>query len=240
MKLLVTAFMVVYGSIHLKAQTQVNGWLGTFNTVTLGKKTSLHLDVQARTTNKWQQWQTILMRPGLNFKLRTNITVSAGYALIHNRRILGNASGYFNEQRIWQQFMITQPLLGGNLAHRFRIEQRFIPKLVPGFAGGIFKSGYANAYRMRYFFRTLVPLKKEKKFSKGFFAAVQNEVFMNLGDKSAVNGQFFDQNRVYLAAGWRSDAKYDWEIGYMNQYVKGRNTSFSNSHIIQLAAYLRL
>ena len=74
-------------------------------------------------------------------------------------------------------------------------------------------SGNLFANRFRYFNRAIISLKKQKPFVKGAFAAVQNEVFLNIGDKSAVNGKFFDQNRLYLAAGYRFSPKFDGEIG---------------------------
>jgi hypothetical protein len=65
-------------------------------------------------------------------------------------------------------------------------------------------------------------------------------VFLNIGDKSPVNGKFFDQNRFYLALGYRVNPKFDLEAGYMNQYVSGSNDNISRAHILQLATYLRL
>ena len=72
------------------------------------------------------------------------------------------------------------------------------------------------------------------------FSALQNEVFLNVGDKSAVNGKVFDQNRFYLALGYRLSAEFDIEAGYLNQYVSGSNDNLSRAHILQLATYVRL
>ncbi|MBN8428426.1 MAG: DUF2490 domain-containing protein [Xanthomonadales bacterium] len=63
---------------------------------------------------------------------------------------------------------------------------------------------------------------------------------LNFGNTSNVNGKFFDQNRLYLAMGYRLSTKADLEVGYMNQYINGKGTSFTNNHIVQLATYLRL
>ena len=72
------------------------------------------------------------------------------------------------------------------------------------------------------------------------FAALQNEIFINIGNTANVNGEIFDQNRLYLALGYRPHPKADIEIGYMNQYVNGKGNLFTNNHILQLAGYLRL
>jgi hypothetical protein len=73
---------------------------------------------------------------------------------------------------------------------------------------------------------------------KVFFAAVQNEVFLNVQNKDEVNGSLFDQNRAYGAAGYRFSPKVDVEAGYLHQSVNGRNFN-TNNHIVQVALYTR-
>jgi len=72
------------------------------------------------------------------------------------------------------------------------------------------------------------------------FAALQDEVFLNLGNSDVTNGKFFDQNRFYLAIGYRLNEWYDVEAGYLNQYISGRDDRFTNNHVVQLAGYIRL
>jgi len=140
------------------------------------------------------------------------------------------------------------------LTHRLRLEQRFLPRHhVEG--NDLVRDGHRSAHRLRYFFRGIVPLSSQQDqttaaagsgpvrsavFAKGFFAAVQNEIFFNIGDKSAVNGKLFDQNRVLLAGGYRLSKQFDVELGYMNQYISGAGSASTNNHIVQLATYLRL
>ena len=102
------------------------------------------------------------------------------------------------------------------------------------------RDGSLYANRIRYFIRNVIPLQHQKAFSKGLFAALQNEVFVNIGNKANVNGKYFDQNRLYLALGYRINPSFDLETGYLNQYINGRNNSFINNHVWQLAGYLRL
>jgi hypothetical protein len=137
------------------------------------------------------------------------------------------------------------------LTHRLRLEQRYLPKHHPE-GDELVRDGHREAHRLRYFFRGIIPLSslsdqgagagpaKSAAFTKGFFAAVQNEIFFNLGDRSAVNGKTFDQNRAYLAAGYRLNKQFDMELGYMNQYISGAGSNSTNNHIMQLATYLRL
>jgi len=97
---------------------------------------------------------------------------------------------------------------------------------------------YAN--RLRYFIRSILPLQQRSTFNIGLFAALQNEVFVNFSNTSNVNGKFFDQNRLYLAIGYRLHSSFDIEAEYMNQYVSGSGDAFINNHVVQVAGYVRL
>jgi hypothetical protein len=138
------------------------------------------------------------------------------------------------EHRIWQQFIETHKVHNISSMHRFRLEQRFLPNQM------IISSEDRNtSHRFRYFIRNIVPLQNKNAFSNGLFFALQDEVFLNIANKEVVNNKTFDQNRLYLAFGYRLPGKMDLEAGYMNQYTSTR-TSFINNHIAQLALYKRL
>lgn len=220
------------------AQTQFSGWLASFNTFGLNKKLSLHFDAQLRSNDELAAVQTVLLRPGLNVHLSKTVVLSGGYAFIANRRTAGSLSNLLAEHRIWQQATINQKLKNISIAHRFRFEERFLPK-AKVVNNELETDGFDQAFRIRYFLRSIIPFNKQATFSKGFFLALQNEVFLNTGNKSAVNGKSFDQNRLYGAVGYRLPNKLDLEAGYMNQYTTTR-TSFTNNHIVQLAVYKRL
>jgi hypothetical protein len=240
-KLFCLSFVILAHSFFLPihAQSQFTGWLASFNTFKTGKKTSIHADVQLRSTDEIKQVQTFLIRSGLNIHLNKKTTVTTGYAFISNKRIVSNVSGYAPEHRIWQQLLYNHKLKNIFISHRFRLEQRFISKSIV-VNNELKNDGSVYANRFRYFIRNVLPLKKEATFKKGMFVALQNEVFVNFGNTSTVSGKFFDQNRLYLATGFRLSPKADLEIGYMNQYVNGRDSQFTNNHILQLASYLRL
>lgn len=145
------------------------------------------------------------------------------------------------------------------LTHRLRLEQRWLPK-VRAEEDHLVRNGHAHAGRLRYFARGVIPLSAARSsgvpagtgapsggtgsspapFTQGLFAAIQNEIFVNIIGSSAVNGKFFDQNRAYFAVGYRWSRQFDLELGYMNQYISGAGTNSTNNHILQVATYLRL
>lgn len=224
----------------LSQTTNFNGWAAGFGMFKLKNNFSIQSDIQVRSNAKVENAQTFLLRAGLNYNTSKAVMLSAGYAFIENRRILSGISDYIPEHRIWQQLMITHSVAGFiPLAHRFRLEQRFLANPILD-NNNLKVDDYSFASRTRYFMRGIIPLSGEKNFTKGFFGAVQNEVFLNIGNTSAVNGKTFDQNRLYLAGGYRFSKKFDAEMGYMNQYISGRNDTRTNNHILQLAGYVRL
>ena len=226
------------------AQTQFAGWIASFNTFKINTRFSIHGEVQIRSTDQLEHLQTLLLRTGVNYHVNSRLVLTAGYGYIPNRRVLAGIDGYAPESRIFEQLQYTHPLvigsgLRGTLAHRLRIEQRFIPK--SEIQNNEFKNdGNVYSNRLRYFFRNITPLGGWSVEGKAPFLALQNEVFVNVGDKSGVNGEFFDQNRAYIALGYRFHKKFDAELGYMNQYVNGRDKAFTNNHIVQIATYVRL
>ncbi|MGZ8559229.1 MAG: DUF2490 domain-containing protein [Chitinophagaceae bacterium] len=223
----------------LFGQSQFSGWLASFNTFKTGKKTSIHADVQWRSSDELKHTQTLLLRPGLNIHLNKQLIVTGGYAFISNRRVINNVSGYAPEHRIWEQLLYNHKLKTVFVSHRFRLEQRFISKSIV-INNELKNDGSIYANRLRYFLRNVFPFQAQPNFSKGLFAAFQNEVFVNIGNSANVNGEFFDQNRLYLAAGYRLSSSFDVEAGYLNQYISGRNGAFTNNHVLQVAVYMRL
>ena len=229
------------------AQKQFSGWLADFNTVRINNKLSVHSNFQLRSTDKIGHIQTLLLRAGLNYHISKRFIATGGYAFIHNRRIINSVSGYTGEHRLWEQLIFNHPLMlgsgtharKGTLQHRLRLEQRFIPR--SSVVNNELKNdGSVYAGRLRYFIRNITPLVPWSSTGKAPFLALQNEAFVNIGDKSSVNGEFFDQNRAYIAMGYRFHTKFDAEIGYMNQYTNGRGDAFTNNHIVQIATYVRL
>ena len=125
-----------------------------------------------------------------------------------------------------------------------RLEQRYIPKHHAE-DGSLVHDKNVYAGRLRYFTRAVIPFGgahtiTAPAFTQGFFAAVQNEIFLNIGDPSPVNGKVFDQNRAYLALGYRCSKQFDVETGYLNQYISGAGSNSINNHVLQVATYIRL
>lgn len=225
--------MLCICSISGKAQTtkQNTGWLFLMNSTRISNDWGIHFDAQFRSQDEWDGIRNILIRPGVTYFINGNNDLTLGYLFTQTyTELVGASDNTLTEHRIWQQYMHKHKISIVNVSHRLRLEQRFMER-------------YGNddlfAQRLRYFIRFLVPLQKPApSFDKGLFAAVQNEVFLNVQNKSNLNGSLFDQNRAYFAIGYRFSKKIDIEAGYMNQSLKGA-TNHTTNHIGQLAVYTR-
>lgn len=240
----ITIFSILFFLFNtaLSAQTQhtFSGWNAAFVTYKLDDKFSIHFDGQVRSTDKLEDTQSFIIRAGLNYNIKNNMIATVGYAYIGNNRTVMDVDGWVPEHRVWEQFIFNQQFTAHNrplsLQHRFRLEQRFMGQPTID-QNELVTDSYDFAQRLRYFTRSIFPLSATKTFTNGAFVALQNEVFVNV--ENAPNAKFFDQNRAYVALGWRLSPKFDIEAGYMNQFVLGKNNNTVNN-IVQLAAYVRL
>ncbi|HEY4108389.1 DUF2490 domain-containing protein [Puia sp.] len=219
------------------SQTQFMGWLSTFQNYKVNNKFGFYFDGQWRSTAQVQQMNTLLLRPGINIYLSPVFTATAGYAFIPQQRISAGVTGYLPEHRVWEQVVFTHKVKAhhrpvATVAHRVRLEQRFIPRHHAE-GNSLVKDGHRSAGRLRYFTRGVVPLGSRR--DRGMFAAVQNEIFFH-----TANGGSFDQNRAYVAAGYKMNAALDLEMGYLNQYISAGGGASTNNHILQVATYIRL
>lgn len=224
------ALFLLFGSSLTFAETvqQHSGWVAWFNTDRFNEHWGFVSDVQLRSADDLKEAQNLLIRPGLTYFINGQNNASAGYAYVAT---LNNPGDNLVEHRIWQQFIHTQTWHKAALTHRFRLEQRFVEQLST--------RDRLFSQRVRYFIRGVMPLRGDKaSFTEGPFFAFQNELFLNLQHRDHVNGKVFDQNRLFLAGGYRLSSKYDLEVGYMNQFINGRVNDTEN-HILQLALYSR-
>ena len=197
------------------------------NSTKVNEKWGIHFDAQLRSSNDWEHVRNLLIRPGVTYYFNKYNDLTLGYLFTQTYT---PGAETITENRAWEQYVHRHKISTVNVSHRLRLEQRFIEKIA---------ADDAFAQRFRYFVRFLIPLKKEvQTFEKGFFAAIQNEVFLNIQNKDKVNGGFFDQNRAYIAGGYRLSKKLDVELGYMNQAVKG-TTNTTNNNVLQVAVYTR-
>jgi hypothetical protein len=214
-------------------ENHFSGWGALIHTQRFSEHWGASFDAQFRSANKYDYLRNILLRPSVNYYFDNNKVAALGYAYnATNGRDADGEHTFRPESRIWEQLIVNQKLDKATiLQHRFRLEQRFVGNTT-------LRNDQHFSQRLRYFARAVIPFRHDTVFTKGPFIGLQNEVFFNVQNKNKVNGSLFDQNRAYMAIGYRLSKKMDVEVGYLNQYTKHRE-SYTINNIAQLALYTR-
>ena len=244
MKILILASLLSLLTISSFAQntriTDPNtiGWLAYTGTIRLNQKWGLHTEIQLRRDRLASDPQQNLFRTGVNYTLNNKVGFRVGYALAETYNYgdipLNIFGKQFTEHRIYQMATLNDKSGIFEFSHRFMLEQRWIGRYTNALLTKEDDFVYWN--RMRYMFRTNIPLKGRTIADKTPYLAVYDEILIGFGKN--VNENIFDQNRLALLLGYRFSAKARIEGGYLNQIaqlsreVNGRNVFQDNKGIL--------
>lgn len=224
-------FQVAATGIVCAQVNELSGWGAWFHTQRFSPHWGASFDGQFRSSHQAGYLKNVLLRPSANYFFDKNKNVALGYAYIAANGVSGSVKTFRPESRVFQQFIVTHKVgINTQLTHRFRLEQRFLGKTAT-------QPDYF-AQRLRYFARGVIPFNNDAVFTAGTFLALQNELFVNVQNKQKVNTHNFDQNRAYVALGYRVNKMIDVETGYLNQYIKSTE-AYTINHVLQLALYTR-
>lgn len=196
-----------------------NTWYSVFGDHRLGKsRWSLWYDVHVRRSGlTGERWQQLLIRPGVQFELTPEARVGAGYAFIKTHQYGDDpVAARFPEHRLWQQISLSQRTGGVTVAHRFRLENRWLGVMGPIGTPGV----EPEVERWRFTQRMRYQIRGTKPFGAGptgLYATAFNEVFIGLGRDVQLN--ILEQNRLFGGLGWRFTPTLRAEAGYMEQQI---------------------
>ena len=131
-----------------------------------------------------------------------------------------------------EQVTVQQRVGQLDLSHRYRLEQRWIGKFAK--AESTSPESYTYMNRFRHMLRAQMPLQGPTLDNREFYAAASDEVFIGFGKN--VQENIFDQNRLYLLAGYQFSKHFRLEGGYFQQVlqftreIKGSNVSVQQWH----------
>jgi Protein of unknown function (DUF2490) len=225
--------------ITLKAQNpreytnNSTAWFMYFGTHKIADKWSLHLEGQVRRSEGLANPQQFLLRGGVNYHINPQATVTAGYAFIETYPYGGfPVKSIFPENRVWEQLQLKNQVGNFEWISRFRLEQRYVH--APVLVGGTYKAGdavYTNRFRVLN--RFSIPFNGKTIVDKSFYLSVYDEFMINFGKNVQYN--LFDQNRIYVALGYKLPKVGRLEMGYLNQtLVKSDGKKIENNHTFQV------
>lgn len=185
-------------------QEDLGSWFMLFTNNRISEKMSIHAEAQYRSYEVGTNFNQLLLRTALNYKLSDKAIASLGYIYITTDGTFEEPQDEENikEHRIYQQFILKNKVGKLEFSHRYRLEQRFIDSPL---------NGTDTQHRARYFLRVTHPL------HKSLYATAYNEVFLNL------QGDTFSQNRLYGALGYTFNKNIRGELGFLKNHIDTRN-----------------
>lgn len=229
----------LYGQNSRINEFNTIGWYAFNGQFTLKNKLSFVGEYQWRRNNIITDWQQSLLRVGLNYQVASNASFRAGYGWIetfpYGKTNINKYGKQFTEHRTYLAFLTQHDIGKFLLSHRIMLEQRWNGNYSDSLKTVEDKYVYSN--RVRYMFRTQLPLDKNKRF----YAAAFDEIFISFG--SNVGENIFDQNRIGLLLGSNITQHIRVEGGFFDQTfqlsreINGNNLIQYNRGILVSVTY---
>lgn len=211
---IIVLLFLTYSNAQTNGENEFGSWFMYFGTNQISDKFSIHTEAQFRYYEQATNFNQRLLRTGLNYRLSPNAVATFGYAHIktdptffeNQVSIPPNLTVTVNEvleNRIFQQLILTNKVGEFLFEHRYRLEQRFIdiPQL----------NQNDTQHRARYRLQVMLPL------TDTFFLNFYDEIFLNL------QGETFDQNRLYAALGVHVTENLSIQGGYLKNHFRNIN-----------------
>ncbi|GAB4250830.1 MAG: hypothetical protein Tsb0034_29930 [Ekhidna sp.] len=196
-----------------------NGW---------GLENELHL----RLADYGSEKQQVLIRPSVFYQLNQSVTFHLGYTHIETYPYGEQPVPIQTpENNLWAQVTLSHEVVGVQISHRYRLEERWTGKAVTS-NNETMIDGVQHRNRFRY------RLTAKKPIGKGYIAAF-DEVWFNFGENTGLNRM--DQNWVYAGYGRNLNSKLALEVGYLHQWIaKADGYRFESNNTVQFTAHLKI
>jgi len=231
--IIVLFFLTVSNSLH--SQTKIlkdNGsWFTFINKVTVSDKLNVVNITQQRRVGFLSKTQAFLFSPSINYIIRKNVNIGAGY--LHYKAFpngVSHASIHKNENRFFQQIMVSSNLEHVKLSQRFRFEERVIDLINTKVTPNVIKGNkYANRfrYRLQVIFNMFT-----LKSGKYIIGKLSNEIRIRFSN--GITEPDFDQNNFAVFFGYKLlDNATIW-IGYGRYYFRKIATKYVSNNILHV------
>lgn len=196
------------------------GWYTLNGTFKINSRYSLLTEYQWRRDNLITDWQQGLLRTALNYKVNDKLSLRAGYAWIETYAYgdipINGFGKQFTEHRLFEAAVLNDNIGKMEVSHRFMLEQRWLGRY--NNAQSLKQDDFFFTNRLRYMYKMQLPLKGAKIVDNTPYAGIYDEILIGFGKN--VNENVFDQNRVGLYLGYRFNAGFRMEGGYLSQIVQ--------------------
>ena len=196
------------------------GWYVYEGDHRLGARLTVHTEYQARRTGFITGWQQSLLRGGVGYQVLPRLKLGGGYTFLSTHPYGAHPTadaGTFPEKRFYEDVTLTDSLGRVGLAHRLRLEQRYVG--VPGASGPLGNDAvWQRQNRIRYQLAVQVPLQGAALDDNEWYFTAFDEVFLNFGRDITTN--VFNQNRLAAGLGYQVSEDFRLELQFLNQITQ--------------------
>jgi hypothetical protein len=195
--------------VQKEVNQQVQTWISINSTLHLSDRWGLIADFHVRRNNFLKDPSFYFARFGANYWVKEKFTLTAGYAHMWQAPSKEGWETFSNENRIYQQALLSTKVDRTGLVLRVRNEQRWKEVMVNDAASG----DWSFSNRVRFLMSFSFPLSKT---SDKWALVAADEILFNLGKDIIYNT--FDQNRLFFGIRNKMSKAWSYDIGYMNVY----------------------
>lgn len=209
-------------------------WVGYSGDHAVSNRLGIVFDAQVRLVQNFDHERRIFVRPGVAFALTEHVKLTAGYAVSGSHIEVGDPlESRRPEHRLWASAQLSHQAGRVSLAHRYRLEHRWLSGVSVDDAGTPIGETWVTAERMRYSLRAAIPLTRSGR-RHDLYAAASDEVFASFGGYAG--NLAVDQNRAALVLGIRASRSTRLEMGYLLQSSADDGGRFTErNHAVQIA-----
>lgn len=205
----------------------VQFWTSANLVFRIGERWALLNDYHIRRTDFVAKPNFYFLRFGGQYYIKPNIRVAGGYAHLWLTP-QGTWDSYQNENRIYQQFSISQRFPKLNALFRLRTEQRFFNTVVNGSS----LNDDFLIHRVRFLVSVGFPFKEGGNTE--FLLA--DEIHLNFGENVVYNT--FNQNRLTVGIKQKLNDQWKFDFGYMMVYQQlAPGNVYNLNHTLRLFFY---
>ncbi|MBK9175152.1 MAG: DUF2490 domain-containing protein [Flavobacteriales bacterium] len=199
-----------------------NLWISHWGDHRVSDRWSIHTEAHVRRAELGRSWQQLLLRPAVNYHLNDQVMFTAGYSYYANYPYGAYPIAFPGwEHNVYEQVQLVQSIGRFRIAHRFRLEQRYLARMKasagnPG-VGELDSYFYQNRFRYRVWITA--QLGKRDKVGPGVFTAnLYDELFLNFGDSERLD--LMNQNRLSALFGYQVSTPVQVMVGYLLQNLQ--------------------
>jgi hypothetical protein len=185
-------------------------WAGATVSKRFSERMSAALAAELRFNNDIGTLERTLLRPSVSYHPDGRQVLSLGY----DAHVIESPRDRL-EQRVWQQYQVSEPIAHLLGTFRFRLEERMI------------EDADETAVRARIKGQLKVPLAQTL-----WYFIVSEEVFLGFNEVTGRQRDGYDENRAFAGFGHPLAPGVVGQLGYQNQHVNARGADRMTHQIL--------